>query len=224
MASTNTEKPTGKAEQKRQAPVKTPSKKEQPKAPVEQLKKEETKKQEENKVEENKVDKKPEDKKETKKKVEVKKTKKEEVKVVGKDLPISTKVGASICKFIKNKPINVAISDLQEVQKLKKAVPMKGEIPHRKGKMMSGRFPKKAAAEIEMQLKSLEGNANQHDIEEPIISRAIANIASRPLGKKGRVSKKRSHVTIWATDKSKLKKMKDKNKDKKTNKVKGEKK
>jgi ribosomal protein L22 len=229
MASTNTEKPTGKAEQKKQAPVKTSKKKDQPKAPIEDLKKEEIKenpeeKKEENKNQEKKVStkEKKEDKKE-KKKVETKKVKKDEVKVVGKYLPASTKVAASICKFIKNKPIEVAIKDLQEVQKKRKAVPMKGEIPHRKGKIMSGRFPVKVSSEVERLLKSLQGNANQHDVEEPIITKAIANMASRPLGKKGRISKKRSHITIWATEKSKMKMIKQ-NKNKNPKKVEEEKK
>jgi len=61
----------------------------------------------------------------------------------------------------------------------------------------------------------LEGNANQRDVEEPIISKAIANIASRPLGKRGRVSKKRSHVEIWATEKAEMKKLKEKKEKKK---------
>jgi ribosomal protein L22 len=221
MASRNTEKPTGKAEQKKQQEgleKNSKKKKEQLKVPVKEFKKEESKEQIEkkDKIQETTLETTNEkDKKEIKKeKVETKKVKKEEVKVVGKDLPASTKVVVAICKFIKNKSIEKSIKDLQEVQKLKKAVPMKGEIPHRKGKIMSGRFPKKVASQVERLLKSLEGNANQHNVEEPIITKAIANIASRPLGKKGRISKKRSHLIIWATEKSRIKMIKE-NKNKK---------
>lgn len=223
MASTNTEKPTGKNEIKKQGAVKTPkAKKVENKSPVNELKKEEKKAEvkEEIKKEYNKevekTQEKIEDKKPEKKKIEVKKVKKDEVKVYGKDAPVSYKIASYICKFIKNKTIEDAIKDLQEVQRLRKAVPMKGEIPHRKGNIMSGRFPVKASSEFEKLLKSLQGNANQHEVDEPVITKAIANIAARPLGKKGRVSKKRSHIEIYATEKSKIKKSKEKKKIKKT--------
>jgi len=201
MASTNTEKPVTKNEMKKQSvdTSKLESKKDLIKTPIN---KEEKKENSANK----------EEKKETpkKKKVEVKKVKKTEVMVMGNDIHISTKVGAAICKMIRGKTIETAISELEEVQKLRKAVPMKGEIPHRKGPMMSGRFPVKAAGEFIRILKNLKGNVNQHDVEEPIITKAIVNIASRPLGKRGKVAKKRSHVEIWAMEKAKIKEMKKK--------------
>ena len=55
---------------------------------------------------------------------------------------------------------NSAIKDLEKVVNLKKPVPMKGETPHRKGKIMSGRFPKKAAQNFIVLLKSLSSNAS----------------------------------------------------------------
>ena len=81
---------------------------------------------------------------------------------------------------------------------LKKAIPMKGEIPHRKGKIMSGRFPKNAAEKFIVLLKSLQANANNHEVEEPIISEAVANLAQRPIGRFGKVKRKRTHVTLKA--------------------------
>lgn len=124
--------------------------------------------------------------------------KKKEVYVRSNNLPLSTKVSRDICKFIKNKKIELAISDMEKVIKLKKAVPMKGEIPHRKGKMMSGRYPIKAATYFIKSLKTLRGSCVLNDIEEPVIYEAFANMAPRPVGKFGAIRKKRTHIIIKA--------------------------
>lgn len=153
----------------------------------------------ETKVEDKKIEKK------TEKKVEEKQTKKPVVKkteasVNGVDLHISTKDSVAICRFIKGKKIDRAIFDLEQVLLYKKAIPMKGEIPHRKGKgMMSGRYPKNAAICFIKLLKSLLANANE--LEDPIITEAIANLASRPFGRFGRIRKKRSHIKIIMKEK-----------------------
>lgn len=155
-------------------------------------------------------EKKIEDKvKETKKKV--KKVKKDTALVHGKNLPISTKVGSALGRFIKNKKIEAAIKDLEEVVAIKKAVPMRGEIPHRKGNIMSGRFPQKAAKEVILLLKSLKGNTIANDMDDPIIREVISNQASRPRGKGGSVQKKRTHMTIIAKE-VQAKKIKEKQK------------
>ena len=130
------------------------------------------------------------------------KIKKTEVFAKGINLPISTKDAKFICKFIMKKKVGDAIRDLQQVELGKKAVPMKGEIPHRKGKRISsGRFPKKAAKSIGIVLKSLAANANEGNLDEPIIVEAMANQAARPYGRFGRTQKKRTHVKIIAKDK-----------------------
>ena len=130
------------------------------------------------------------------------KPKKTEVRVKGMNIPISTKEAADVCKFIKNKKIAVAISDLQEVLAYKKAVPMRGEIPHRKGKIMAGRYPQKSSECFIKLLKSLNSNATANNMEEPKITEAFANIASRPYGRFGRVRKKRTHLVIIAKEKN----------------------
>ncbi len=141
-------------------------------------------------------------KKDVKKKpTEKPKVKKSEAIVNGAGLPLSTKTSVAICKFIKGKNIPKAIADLEQVIVKKKAVPMKGEIPHRKGKIMSGRFPKNASESFIRLLKNLQANANANGLDEPIITEAMANIASQPYGKFGRVRKKRSHVLIKAKEK-----------------------
>ena len=148
-----------------------------------------------------KIEEKPrEDKKEAVKPPKEKPKKIESV-VNARNLPISTKQSAAICKFIKNKKIEDAISDLEQVLKLKKPVPMKGEIPHKKGKsIMSGRFPKKAASRFIILLKSLAANSSNDGLENPIIIEAIANIGSRPYGRFGQVRKKRTQIKILAKE------------------------
>src|SRR3989344_1690252 len=87
-----------------------------------------------------------------------KKIKKSEAVAFGVSLPISKKHSMYICKFIKGKSIDKAISELEEVLKMKRAIPFKGDIPHRKGKMMSGRYPINASKYFINLLKGLKGN------------------------------------------------------------------
>ena len=146
-------------------------------------------------VSEKKEEKKPEPKK-TKPKV-----KKNEAVVNSYTLPISTKKSAAICRFIKGKTIEDSQAYLEEVIKRKKAIPMKGEIPHRKGKMMSGGFPKNAAKHFIILLKSLAGNSIVNGIDNPVIVEAVANLASRPYARFGRWRRKRTHVRLVAKEK-----------------------
>lgn len=131
----------------------------------------------------------------------VKKIKREEVYVNAKSVPVSTKYAINICKFVKGKRIGDAIRDLEKVVLLKKAVPMKGEYAHKKGKGMSGgTYPQRAAKHFIVLLKSLAGNANNHEILEPIIIEAMANWAPAPRGRFGRVRRKRTHITLKAVE------------------------
>ncbi|HLD54849.1 MAG TPA: uL22 family ribosomal protein [Candidatus Nanoarchaeia archaeon] len=137
---------------------------------------------------------------ETKQKVE--KVKKSIVVVNGVSVPVSKKYSMAICRFIKNKRIDRAISELEEVLIFKRIVPMKGEIPHRKGKgMMSGRYPIAASKHFIKLLKSLKGNTINHELENPVIKEAIANQARRPVGKFGAWKRKRTHIKIVAVEK-----------------------
>ncbi len=157
---------------------------------VEQEKKDEVKKE----------DKKPEPKKPVKTKPKVKR---DYAVVNAKSLPISAKHSVAICRFIKNKKIEKAIEILEDVLVQKKAVPMKGEIPHRKGAMMSGRYPQKAVGHFIKLLKNLEANAIVNELDEPVIVEAIANLAQRPYGRFGKTKKKRTHVKIKCVEKKK---------------------
>ena len=133
-----------------------------------------------------------------KKKEEKQKPKKEEAVALGRNLHISKKHGVYICSFIKNKKIDEAINDLEQVIKFKKAVPFKGEIPHRKGKeMMSGRYPIKAAGLFIVVLKGLKGNVivNGLDPDNTIIYYASASWGSRPM-RSDRQRGKRTNIVL----------------------------
>ena len=206
-----------KTEMKATKAVKTPKQKNVEVAPVKKAEKVEeileTKELEKNIKD--KVEEKVEEKKtEVKKKIEKRKgPKKTEAVVNSFSLPISTKTSVAICKFIKGKTIEKATKDLEQVVVAKKAVPMKGEIPHRKGEgMMSGRFPKRAAEHFIVLLKTLKGNSNVNELDSPIIVETIANLASRPFGRFGRMRKKRTHVSIRVREKKLISKAKKKGK------------
>ncbi len=149
----------------------------------------------------NKDGKKTDDKKtKTEKKAEPK-PKKSEAVVRGVSLPISTKKAVDVCRFIKGKTIHKAISDLEKVIQRKSAVPMKGELPHQKGKLASGGYPKKTSENFVKLLRSLRANANDNGLTEPVITEVVANMASRPYGRFGRVKRKRTHVMIKVNEK-----------------------
>lgn len=136
-------------------------------------------------------------------KVETKKqekTKKDKAVVNAKNLNASLKHTVAICKMIKKKSMEEAISMLEEVKITKRAVPMTGELPHRKG-MMSGRYPLKASKMMIKILKSLTANciANGLDLDKTIITEAIPNTAGKATSsKKG----KKIHLTLIAREKS----------------------
>ncbi len=134
---------------------------------------------------------------EEKKKIVVVKGKKNEAVVHGNDVGISTKQAVAICNMIRNKNIDRAIAMLEEVTKMRRAVPMKGEIGHRKGKMMSGRYPINASTEFIRLLNSLKANAIYHELElEKFKIFCKSNVAPRPYRKFGRTRFKRTHVEI----------------------------
>ena len=130
---------------------------------------------------------------------------KKEVVVNAKSVPVSTKYAINICRFIKNKEIDKAIEDLEKVISMKKAVPMRGEHAHKKSvkglASGAGRYPINASKYFIVVLKSLRGNAINHNLELPKISEAMANKASEPFGRFGRWARKRTHITIKAISK-----------------------
>ncbi len=142
-----------------------------------------------------------EEKKEEKKEAP-KVVKKDEAIALGKNLHASMKQCMYICKFIKKKSIDEAINYLQEVIKMKKLIPFKGEIPHRHAEgIMSGRYPVNASKLMINILKGLKGNvlANQMDLDKAKIYYASASWASRP-SKRGGGRFKRTNVILKAKE------------------------
>lgn len=131
------------------------------------------------------------DKKESKKE-DKKHVKKEFAESNGRSLSMSLKHGMYISKFIKNMKIDEAMAALERVMKLKRAVPFRGEIPHRKGRMMSGRYPVNASKLFIQALKGLKGNsiANGMDLEKTRIVSSNVSWASRPMRSGGRHMKR----------------------------------
>lgn len=149
---------------------------------------EETKDQ---KVKEQKTEEKMKDKKSVIKNV------KNEAIVNGNSLSMSTKEAVAICNFIRGREIDSAIKRLEKVVEFKLAVPMKGEIPHRKGNIMSGRYPVKAVKEFIRLLKSLKANGTVNGLElEKFKLFCMSNQASRPYKRFGQGRMKRSNVVI----------------------------
>jgi len=143
----------------------------------------------------------PEKKKEPKKEIP-KLTKKDEAIANGQALHMSKKHAMYICSFIKNKSIDESIAYLEQVIKLKKVIPFKGQIPHRRGKgIMSGRYPVNASKIFINILKSLKGNVivNQMELENTRITFASACWAARPM-RRGSVKGKRTNVILKATE------------------------
>ncbi len=158
----------------------------------------------ESKTENKKADKETKEDKKDKKGKETQKpiVKKYEAVAYGVSLPISKKQGTYICGFIKNKSIDRAIKELSEVLVFKRAIPFKGEIPHRKGKgMMSGRYPITACHEFINLLKGLKGNVTVAglDMDKTRIYIASSSWASRPARSGGRKAK-RSNVILRAKE------------------------
>lgn len=167
---------------------------------MENLKKEKQKEENPKQIKEENNIEKDKTKESEKKEEKDKKRHKEEAIVRGKDLSISTKHAVAICRFIKGKTINDAIKQLEEVINEKRPIPMKGEIPHRRG-IERGRYPKKAAKTIIKLLKNLNSNCIVCGIENPYIFMAKADKASRPYRRFGTRRFKRTHITIIAKNK-----------------------
>lgn len=143
----------------------------------------------EEKIEEKKPEKKDSKKQEA--------PKKDEAVVYGRNLRISTKHAVAICNMLRGENIDRAVSVLGGVLQKKRAVPMKGEIPHRKGKIMSGRFPQNATREILKLLGQLNANAQVNGLEiEKYVIFCKADKAARPYRRFGRGRFKRTNLFL----------------------------
>lgn len=207
----NEEKNKQKAEKEEKKAEETMEEKNEEKTEKKEEKAEETEKdKEESEKPKEKTEKDKEEKKAKKiKEPEIKK--KEKASAYGKDLPISTKHSVAVCKFIRGKDIEKASSELQKIAEKKTALPMKGELPHRK-KMERGRYPVNACKIFIKLLKNLSANCSVGKLEEPYISIAKADIASRPHKRFGSRRFKRTNVYLEGSERKKKQegKIKDK--------------
>lgn len=103
------------------------------------------------------------------------------VKCSGRELRISPKAAAEVCRAIKGMKLDEAKRFLEEVIKMKRPVPFKRykkEVPHRRmdEKWYAGRYPVKAAKKILKLLEELEANAEYKgmDVENLIIIHAAS--------------------------------------------------
>jgi len=126
--------------------------------------------------------------------------KKDKAIVNGNDLGISKKHSMAICDYIRGKQIENMIADLEKVVSLTRPIPMRGEIPHRRGNIMSGRYPVNASKVFIKLLKTLNANCSVNGLENPRITVAIANDASRPFKRGGSMRFKRTNVHLEASE------------------------
>jgi len=123
--------------------------------------------------------------------------------VVGRNLPISRKIGREIAVFIKGKTATRAIDELKRVADGDLAISYKRfnqDTPHRKGHIMSGRFPKKASLEIAKLIESLKANAEQKALDVDAIKIVHASCQHGTLawhyGRKRRRRRKLAHFEL----------------------------
>ncbi len=124
-------------------------------------------------------------------------------KASAKDLPISSKHAIEICNFIRSKNVQKVKAILEEVIKLKQAIPFKRFTEgcgHRKGDMLTGAYPEKASRFILEVVKSAEANAVNKGLNSSnlIIKHICANRGSHMFhqGRQGRRRFKRTHLEV----------------------------
>jgi len=125
----------------------------------------------------------------------------------GKNLGISRKISVEVCRLIRNKPTDTAKKILQRVIEKKQAVPYKRylkEIPHRKGKMATGRYPLKTSKTILDLIKSAEANAKDKGMSSKLIISHISAHKGESQSRYGRKigqQAKRTHIKIIVKEK-----------------------
>ena len=129
-------------------------------------------------------------------------------KVVGLDLPISTKHTIEIADFIRGKSIQIARKQLQLVINKELAIPLQRfhkDRGHRKGEHIAqGFYPKKATEHIITLLNSLESNSKDKGMDANLlfISEIIPNTAAaRWHSGRNRGKMKSTNLTIYAKEK-----------------------
>ena len=127
------------------------------------------------------------------------------VKVVGRDIGISTKHAIELCSYIRGMQLKNATTLLENVMKKKAAIPFKRFTEgagHKKG-FGAAKYPLRASYQFLALLKALEANAQNKGLSTDLkIIHACAQRAAEPFhyGRKRRIKMKRTHVEIAAEE------------------------
>ncbi|MBW2971379.1 50S ribosomal protein L22 [Candidatus Woesearchaeota archaeon] len=123
-------------------------------------------------------------------------------KAVGISLGISTKNSVEVCKYVRNKNAEQALRMLEDVTKLKKAVPFRRHIfdlAHKR-KIGPGRYPVKTCEEIIGVIENAMSNAENKGLsrEDLYIKHICAHLAATPwrYGRHARRKAKRTHIEV----------------------------
>lgn len=135
-------------------------------------------------------------------------------KAVGLALPISRKQSVMICKFIRNKNVQIAKKHLADVILKKRAVPFtrfNDDMGHKAG-MAAGRYPVKACQHILSLLESAEANAQFKGLSTADLVVLHAGAQKGPdswrYGRHIRRQAKRTHIEIVLEERKAAKKEK----------------
>lgn len=138
------------------------------------------------------------------------KTEEPHAKAFGSSLSISTKQSIEIANHIRGRKVERAKTILQKAMELAEPIPYKrfnGDVGHRRGNIMAGRYPVKACTEILKLIKSAEANAEAKGLAtDALIIKHICAHKGPNVGRFGRHRgrrAKRTHIEIILTEKQK---------------------
>jgi len=119
-------------------------------------------------------------------------------KAIGRDIPVSPKMSREICGMIRGMKVETAVSALEEVIELKRAVPLKRynkRVSHKKG-VGPGRYPQKAAKAVLSVVQSAVTNAEYKGLDAETMVIATVS-ASRGRTIPGHMPRAHGRATQW---------------------------
>jgi len=119
-------------------------------------------------------------------------------KAIGRDIPVSPKMSREICGMIRGMKVETAVSALEDVIELKRAVPLKRynkRVSHKKG-TGPGRYPQKAAKAVLSVVQSAVTNAEYKGLDaETMIIATISTSRGRTIP--GHMPRAHGRATQW---------------------------
>lgn len=124
-----------------------------------------------------------------------------EAKACSTSLPISTKQSVELCSFLRNRTTEKSKQLLKQIAAKKLALPFLKykSLPHRKGKIASGRYPIKASKYLLDIIESVEANAKQKNLTLPLRIKHISahkGATTHHYGRHRGTKAKRTHIAI----------------------------